>query len=129
MEKHVLRDKVVRLCAATITVAVLLGLASISRLTAASNSAAINITIVNNSRLDVRHLYLAAGDPNNWSADQLGGSTIISGSSYTLSNVSCNGSGIRAIAEDQNGCFLYNVVSCAADSTWTITDDTTRDCG
>src|SRR5213593_4610700 len=129
MENHISKSKLVRFGAVVITGAVLLGLVGISRLSAARNSTAISITIVNNSSKDLRHLYLAAGDPNNWSADQLGGSSITSGSSYTLSNVSCNGSNIRVIAEDQNGCFLYNVVSCAGDSTWTITDNSTRDCG
>ena len=129
MERHVLRSRLFRLGAAMLTAAVLFGIVGIGRLSAARNSAAIRITIVNNSSKDIRHLYLAAGDPNNWSADQLGGSSISAGSSYTLQNVSCSGSTIRVIAEDQNGCFLYNVVSCAGDSTWTITDNSTRDCG
>ena len=129
MERHVLRSRLFRLGAAMLTAAVLFGIVGIGWLSAARNTAAIRITIVNNSSKDIRHLYLAAGDPNNWSADQLGGSSISAGSSYTLQNVSCSGSTIRVIAEDQNGCFLYNVVSCAGDSTWTITDNSTRDCG
>ena len=33
------------------------------------------------------------------------------------------------IAEDQEGCFSYQVVSCSEGATWTITNDTARDCG
>jgi hypothetical protein len=46
-----------------------------------------------------------------------------------LSNVSCDAANIKAIAEDQNGCFLYQTVACGADSKWTITNDATPDCG
>jgi hypothetical protein len=129
MEKQFVRGRLFRLGAVALTGAVLFGLVGISRLSAARSSATVNITIVNNSSKDIRHLYLAAGDPNNWSGDQLGGSWISSGSSYTLSNVSCQGSTIRVIPEDQDGCFRYQTVTCAGDSTWTITNDTPRDCG
>lgn len=105
------------------------GLAGITFLANARTAASINITINNNSQREIRHVYLAAGDPNNWGPDQLNGSTIPSGSSYTLNGVSCNGSSVRVIAEDQNGCFLYNTVSCDSNATWNITDSTTADCG
>ena len=97
---------------------------------ARSNSAAaISITVTNNSQRNIRHVYLAAGDPNNWSADQLNGSPIMAGSSATLSGVSCDGASIRVIAEDQDGCFFYRTVSCDENATWTITNDAPRDCG
>jgi hypothetical protein len=51
------------------------------------------------------------------------------GGSFTISNVSCSGSTIKVIAEDQDGCFSYQVVSCSEGATWTITNDTARDCG
>jgi hypothetical protein len=88
------------------------------------------ITIVNNSSREVRHLYLAAPDSNNWGSDQLVNSVIApNGGSFTISNVSCGGSSIKVIAEDQDGCFSYQVVSCSENATWTITSGTTRDCG
>ena len=87
------------------------------------------ITIVNNSNREIRHVFLSAPDSNNWGADQLGNSVIAAnGGSVTL-NVSCTGSGIKIIAEDQDGCFSYQVVSCSENATWTITSGTTRDCG
>jgi hypothetical protein len=51
------------------------------------------------------------------------------GGSFTISDVSCSGSSIKVIAEDQEGCFSYQVVSCSGSATWTITNDTSRDCG
>jgi len=105
------------------------GSAVLNILPTARSRATISITINNNSQKEIRHLYLAAGNPNNWGPDQLNGSTISPGTSYTLSNVPCDGSNIRVIAEDQNGCFLYNTVSCDSNSTWNISDSTTADCG
>jgi len=104
-------------------------LAGVPLLSGACARATININIINNSQREIRHVYLAPGDPNNWGPDQLNGSVIASGSSYTLSNVSCAGASIRVIAEDQNGCFFYNSVSCGDNATWTIANDATPDCG
>ena len=92
-------------------------------------SATTSITIVNNSGREIRHVYLSAPDQNNWGSDQLTNSVISpNGGSVTISDVSCSGS-IKVIAEDQEGCFSYQVVSCSEGSTWTITNDTARDRG
>jgi len=95
----------------------------------ARSSNTIDITVTNNSQRTVARLYLAAGDPNNWGPDQLNGSTIPSGGSFALNGVACNGSTVRVIAEDQNGCFVYNNASCQANQTWEITSAATPDCG
>lgn len=88
------------------------------------------ITIVNNSSREIRHVYLSAPDSNNWGSDQLMNSVISpNGGSATISNVSCSGSSIKVIAEDQDGCFLYQVVTCSENATWTIASNATRDCG
>ena len=92
--------------------------------------ASTSITIVNNSGREIRHVYLSPPNQNNWGSDQLVNSVIPpNGGSFTLGNVSCGGSSIKVIAEDQDGCFAYQVVSCSEAATWTITNDTTRDCG
>ena len=89
-----------------------------------------SITIVNNSGREIRHVYLSPPDQNNWGSDQLSNSVISpNGGSVTISNVSCGASGVKVIAEDQEGCFSYQVVSCSESATWTITNDTSRDCG
>ena len=89
-----------------------------------------SITIVNNSGREIRHVYLSPPDQNNWGSDQLVNSVIPpNGGSFTLSNVSCGGANIKVIAEDQDGCFSYEIVSCSDNATWTITSSTARDCG
>lgn len=113
----------------TIIAIAAVALVGTAALTTAKSSAGINITVRNNSQRAILHLYLAAGDPNNWGPDQLNGGTIQSGSSHTLSDVACSGSTIRVIAEDQGGCFAYYNAACNADQTWEITDNTPRDCG
>ena len=99
-------------------------------LLAAARTQSINLTINNNSQREIRHVYLAVGDPNNWGPDQLGGAAISSGGgSFTLNNVSCNASSIRVISEDADGCFLYKTVSCGDHATWDITNSDVPDCG
>jgi len=93
-------------------------------------STTTSITIVNNSGREIRHVYLSAPDQNNWGSDQLVNSVIApNGGSFTISDVSCAGASIKVIAEDQEGCFSYQVVSCSDSQTWTITNDSARDCG
>ena len=92
-------------------------------------STTTSVVITNNSTaLEFRHLYLSS-DANNWGPDQLNGSVISAGSTYTLNNMSCSGNSTRVIVEDQNGCFLYQTVGCDGDATWTISSSTPRDCG
>jgi hypothetical protein len=94
-----------------------------------AHAAGMSITITNNSSRDIRHVYLSATNQDNWGADQLNGSIPPGGGSITLGDVSCSGAGVKVIAEDQNGCFLYQVVACNNDATWTITNDAVPDCG
>jgi hypothetical protein len=95
---------------------------------AARSSNTISVTITNHSSREIRHVYIAAGDPNNWGPDQLHGA-IPAGGSATLSDVSCDASSVRVIAEDNNGCFVYYNAACDANQTWEITDAASPDCG
>ncbi len=105
-------------------------LAAVPFLSGAHTPATTSITVVNNSSREIRHVYLSPANQDNWGPDQLYGAAISSGGgSYTLSNVSCDQANIKVITEDQNGCFLYQVVSCRQSSTWTITNEATPDCG
>ena len=121
----VLRNRTYFLVIATIAVVALSSLTILSRARTQMSS----ITIVNNSSREMRHVYLSPPNSDNWGPDQLNNSAISSGGSYTLGNVSCTQASIKVIAEDQNGCFLYKIVDCADNATWTITNDATPDCG
>jgi hypothetical protein len=103
-------------------------LLGVGLVTAARTSNTISVTITNHSSREVRHVYIAPGDPNNWGPDQLHGS-IPAGGSATLGNVGCDATSVRVIAEDNNGCFVYYNAACDANQTWEITDATTPDCG
>ena len=99
-------------------------------LSKANAPATAAITIVNNSSREIRHVYLSAPDQNNWGSDQLGNSVIAAnGGSFTVGNVSCSGPSIKVIAEDHDGCFFYQVVSCSENATWTISASDSPDCG
>lgn len=86
------------------------------------------VTIVNNSGLEIRHLYLSPVDNDNWGGDQLNDGVISPGQSLAL-GISCDQSQIKIVTEDQNGCFLYKTVSCSGNSVWTITSDAVPNCG
>lgn len=90
---------------------------------------ATTITITNSSSWEIKHVYLSATDQDNWGPDQLNGSVINPGETFTLNNVACNGSNLKVISEDQNGCFLSAVVACASNAGWTINNNATPDCG
>jgi hypothetical protein len=107
-------------------VAVLCTLAALTPRATATTS--LTISIVNNSGLEIRHLYLSPADNDNWGADQLNSAAIGSGATRDL-QVSWDQSTVKLVAEDQDGCFLTTTVAATGTPAWTITNDTTRDCG
>jgi hypothetical protein len=110
---------------ATVILATVFGAPLLSRAALVETS----VSITNNGGREIRHIYLSPTSQDNWGPDLLEPTVISPGGSYTLSNIACSGSDIKVIAEDQDGCFLYRVVTCGQSSTWTITSDTPRDCG
>ena len=88
----------------------------------------INLTVVNDSGREIRHVYLSPVDQDAWGGDQLNEATIAPGETRSL-GVACEQSQLKVIAEDKDGCFLTTVVACGADATWTITSQTAADCG
>ena len=113
-----------------VALAICVGIMVCAPLLSTAHVPTTSITIVNNSGREIRHVYLSAPDQNNWGSDQLGSSVIAAnGGSFTINNVSCGGSSIKVIAEDQEGCFSYQVMSCSENASWTITNTTARDCG
>jgi hypothetical protein len=87
-----------------------------------------SVTITNNSSWEVRSLYLSAVDNDNWSDDQLHGSTISPGGTQTV-NITWGQSTVKLIAEDQDGCFTTTTVDISSAASWTITSGSARNCG
>src|SRR5215813_2605690 len=98
-------------------------------LTPLSNATAptLTISVVNNSQLEILHLYLAPAGTNDWGSDQLS-SSISAGSSRNV-DISWNQSTVKLVAEDQDGCFFTTTVEATGSPTWTITSSSSRDCG
>lgn len=111
--------RLVILCIALFAVAVL----------SSARTATTSVNIVNNSNKEIRNVYLSHVNDDDWGTNQLGNSTIPAGQSFALNNVSCDQQQVKVIAEDADGCFSSTVVNCGASATWTITNDTARDCG
>jgi len=91
----------------------------------------MSITVTNNATRPILHLYLSPADHDAWGPDLMSQNTSINtGQSFTITDVACSANEIKVVAEDQQGCFSYGVVSCAQGTTnWTITNDTPVDCG
>ncbi|MDX6303497.1 MAG: hypothetical protein QOI77_466 [Blastocatellia bacterium] len=96
----------------------------------AARTMTTSVNIVNNSDRAIRNVYLSHVNVDDWGNNQLSeGTTIAAGQSFNLGNVACDQQQVKVIAEDQDGCFASTVVSCGNSATWTITNDTARDCG
>jgi len=108
---------------------IVLGTISISSTMSSASVPTTSVAITNNSSREISHIYLSPTDQESWGADQLEPSTISAGGGTFTLNVSCSTADIKVIAEDVDGCFLYQVVSCGQSSTWTITNESGRNCG
>lgn len=86
------------------------------------------IVVTNDTSRSMKFLYTSPTDNDTWTPNQLDQS-LSPGQSLTISVDSCSGAEIKVIAEDGDGCFVSAVVACAANSTWTITNDAVPNCG
>src|SRR5215471_19691327 len=84
-------------------------LASVALLVLASlpflaNAGAISLTtsvnIQNNSNHEIRNVYTAHADADDWGNDVLGDATIPAGQAYNVTGLPCDGQQIKVIAED-----------------------------
>jgi hypothetical protein len=109
---------------------VLILVAMLSMLTPLSATTAppLTIKVVNDTSREIRRLFLSPVDNDNWGPDQLNESSLSPGTTRNL-NVSWDQSTVKLVAEDQDGCFLSTTVEATGSPVWTITSDTTRDCG
>ena len=94
----------------------------------AAATSALTISVVNNGGSEIRHIYLSPADNDNWGPDQLNETVISPGATRNL-DVSWDQSTVKLVAEDQDGCFLSTTVAATGSPVWTITSDTSRDCG
>jgi hypothetical protein len=98
--------------------------------TNAKSGMALGISVTNSSSREIHHLYLSPTDQNKWGPDLLDGTVVKNGESFTIADAACTGNEIKIIAEDQQGCFVYGVISCAqATTAWTMTNEMPVDCG
>ena len=106
----------------------LFALAALS--SARTPTTATSVNIVNNTSNEIRSVYLSHVNADDWTGNQLSnGVTIAPGQSQNLGNVACDQQQVKVIGEDQDGCFVSTVVSCGDSATWTVTNNTSRDCG
>jgi hypothetical protein len=120
------RRKPHRLIIIAVAFIVLASLPFVSRARSTSTSTSVNV--VNNSNHQIRNVYLASSYDGDWSGNQLGDATISTGQSVNVNVPDCDHYG-TVIAEDEDGCFFSFVATCGTSATFTITNDTQRNCG
>ncbi|SRR5712691_8341647 len=113
------------LCRLVILCIAIFGVAALS----SARTATTSVNIVNNSNKEIRNVYLSHVNVDDWGGSQLGDTIILPGQSFTLNDVACDQQQVKVIGEDQDGCFASTVINCGDNSTWTITNNTARDCG
>ncbi|HZT57135.1 MAG TPA: hypothetical protein VFA21_00770 [Pyrinomonadaceae bacterium] len=111
----------------------LVALCAVALLSAAQAGASVapadaSIKVVNNSEREIINLYLSHEDSDDFGPDLLPDSTVKTGESFTITDVTCDQPKIKVTAEDKDTCFLSTVVSCGDAVTWTITKDTPAEC-
>jgi|SRR5215831_18556155 len=92
-----------------------------------ASAGAVTINVVNNSQKEIRNLYLASANSDNWGDDQLS-EPIAAGANRSI-NADWSEATVKVVAEDEDGCFLTTTLDASGTPSWTITGDTPRDCG
>ncbi|HYM60476.1 MAG TPA: hypothetical protein VEZ11_06245 [Thermoanaerobaculia bacterium] len=89
---------------------------------ASSAFAASSVKIINNSKWDIHHLYLAPTASDEWGPDQLGDHIIAAGTSFTLNGIPCEKFDVKIVDEDDDECVIEKVSLCNDNAYWKITD-------
>lgn len=82
-----------------------------------------SLKVVNNSTTTIWYLYVSPTGNGTWGTDQLGGSTISSGSSFTLNGIPCPAYYDLKVDDRTRtiGATRYNVqFNCGVTTTWTL---------
>jgi hypothetical protein len=87
-----------------------------------------SIKVINQSKWDIHHLFLAARTSHEWGVDQLGEKVIRTGESFTLTDIECDLYDIRVVDEDGDECILEKQDLCDEPRIWKITNKGLRAC-
>jgi hypothetical protein len=105
----------------------LLVLAGLSPRIAAGEGA--TVTLVNDSKWDIHHLFLSASDETEWGEDQLGEAVLEArGGRFQLREIPCDTYDVMLVDEDGDDCVVPEVDICAESQKWVITSDDLLDC-
>ncbi|HEX4497524.1 MAG TPA: CHAT domain-containing protein [Thermoanaerobaculia bacterium] len=86
------------------------------------------VTIVNNSRWAVQHIYISPTSDRSWGNDVLGNDILRPGQQTQIYNILCDSYGIKLVDEDRYVCVLEQINLCGSSRQWVITDDTLVQC-
>ncbi len=86
------------------------------------------VTIINNSKFDIHHMFLSPVDTDEWGPDQLGENVLeANGGRFQLRDVPCDTYDLMLVDEDGDECVVPEVDVCEAQK-WEISNDDLLDC-
>jgi hypothetical protein len=111
-----------------VVILIVLALVTTAPLAALAPSRKASIKVINQSRWEIHHLFLALRTNREWGVDQLGEEVIHRGESFTLTDIECDLYDIRIVDEDGDECILEKQDLCGEASTWKLTNRGLRAC-
>jgi len=86
-----------------------------------------SVKIINGSKWDIHHLFIAPASSDKWGPDQLEDNIIQSGQSFTINNIPCDEYDVKVVDEDGDECVIEAAKLCS-DHYWKITDEDLLEC-
>jgi hypothetical protein len=102
-------------------------LASVSLIAMMASASAVDLTVVNQSKYTIHHLYVALSKSKKWGSDQLGTHSIGPNEQFTLRNVPPGTYDLKFVDEDDDSC-VASGINFDRDKEWTVTNDLIDNC-
>ncbi len=106
----------------------LLGVFALLLVTPVVAKGGATITVSNESRWEIHHLYLSSTDDQYWGPDQLGEDIIRPGHTFKLTDIPCNKYDVKVVDEDGDACVINSIKMCGDAQVWHLTNEELLSC-
>jgi uncharacterized protein (DUF2141 family) len=108
-----------------LTLAIVTALVSCIPAPATAQGSRYSLTLVNRTGYAIEQIYISPSDTNDWGSDQLGRRILVSGSSFTFTNIRPGEYDIKFVDEDGDTCKLshqnvFNNLSWELSQSWLL---------
>jgi len=81
-----------------------------------------SIIITNQSSFDIHSLYLSPSSNPAWGPDQFAETVLSTGSTFTLTGITCDTYDVKLVDEDGDECTLNGIALCEDTEAWPLDD-------